>query len=90
MALSGEKGAECVRLPCGYIASHRQYYRTTFLWHNAWAGHLVLEISEQIGASEVSMLGLHLCGHDPMLPIPIPSYGQIAIGRSRSLTLEGM
>ena len=38
----------------------------------------VLGISEQIGAPEVSVLGPHLCGHVPMLTIPIPSYGQIA------------
>ena len=49
----------------------------------------MLEISEHIGALEVCVLGTHLCGHVPMLTIPIPSYRQIAMGRTRSLALEG-
>ena len=61
----------------------------------------VLEISEQIGAPEVSVQDPHLCGHVPMLTIPITSYGhvpmltipitsygQIATGRTNSLPVD--
>ena len=88
IALSGEKGTECVKLPCLYIASPQTRLQivptpcgTPCRLDTLRPQANVLEI----GAPEVSVLGPHLCGHVPMLTIPTPTCVQIAMGRTSSL-----